>query len=134
LTYALAADGLLPSWLAAVHGKYRTPHVSILLFAGLTLALALSGSFVTMLRISAVARIVPYVLTCLAVPVLRRKFPEERERFRLKGGPVVPVLAVVLCVWLLTQSPAGDLLAAGAALASGFLFYGATRLKLGGRH
>jgi len=131
LTYVLASDGLLPSWLAAVHSKYRTPHVSILLFAGLTLALALSGSFVTMLRISAVARIVPYVLTCLAAPVLRRKYPEERERFRLRGGPVVPVLAVVLCVWLLTQSPAGDLLAAGAALASGFLFYGATRLKLG---
>ncbi len=128
LTYALASDGLLPSWLAAVHSRYRTPHTSILLFAGLTLALALSGSFVTMLRISAVARIVPYALTCLAVPVLRRKYPEERERFRLKGGPVIPVLAVVLCIWLLTQSPAGDLLAAGAALALGFLFYGATLL------
>jgi len=88
----------------------------------------LSGSFVTMLRISAVARIIPYALTCLALPALRRKYPEERERFRLKGGPLIPVLAVILCVWLLSQSPVRDLLAAGAALALGFLFYGATLL------
>ncbi len=129
LTYALAADGLLPSALGVVHAKFRTPHASILLFGGVTLALALSGSFVTMLRISAVARIVPYALTCLAVPVLRRKLPDAPERFRLKGGPAIPLLAVVLCVWLLTQSPAGDLLAAGAALALGFLCYAGTRLS-----
>ena len=99
-----------------------------LFFGGLALVLALSGSFVTMLRISAVARIIPYALTCLAVPVLRRKYPEERERFRLKGGFLIPALAVVLCIWLLTQSPARDLLAAGAALTLGFLLYGATSL------
>lgn len=133
LTFALANDGLLPSRLAAVHGRYRTPHVSILLFAAVTLALALSGSFVTMLKISAVARIIPYALTCLAVPVLRRKYPDIRERFRLSGGPAIPVLAVVLCVWLLTQSPARDLIAGGAALALGFLFYGITLLGIGSR-
>jgi APA family basic amino acid/polyamine antiporter len=128
LTYALAEDGLLPSWLGAVHPRYKTPYLSILLFAALTLTLSLRGSFVGMLKISAVARLIPYVLTCLALPVLRKKHPQDVKRFRLKGGPVIPILAVVLSAWLLTQSPARDLLSAAVALAAGYVFYIATLL------
>ena len=122
LTYALAEDGLLPAALAATHPKYRTPYVSILLYAVLALVLALSGTFVGMVKISVVARVGAYILTCLAVPVLRRKHPGEPERFRLKGGVLIPIIAVALCVWLLKRSDTADLLAAGAALAAGFLF------------
>lgn len=128
LTFALAEDGLLPSCLAAVHSRFRTPHISILLFGVLTLGLALHGSFEGMLKISAVARIIPYALTCLAIPVLRRKYPNDAKRFRLKGGPVIPALAIVLCIWLLSQSPARDLAAAGVALAAGYVLYGGTVL------
>jgi len=128
LTYALAEDGLLPSWLAALHPAHKTPYVSIFLFAVLTLWLALSGSFIGMLKISAVARIIPYGLTCLAIPFLRKKYPQEIRRFRLKGGPVIPVLALLLCFWLLSQSPARDLLAAAVALAAGYALYGGNLL------
>jgi APA family basic amino acid/polyamine antiporter len=128
LTYALAADGLLPSWLAAVHARYRTPYLSIFLFGALTLGLALSGTFEGMLKISAVARIIPYALTCLAIPVLRKKYPDAPERFKLKGGATIPVLAIVLCVWLLTQSPGRDLMAAAVALVVGYVLYGANRM------
>ena len=52
---------------------------------------------------------------------MRRKHPGEPERFRLKGGVLIPIVAVALCVWLLKRSDTADLLAAGAALAAGFL-------------
>lgn len=129
LTYALAEDGLLPSGLRAVHEKYRTPYVSILLYGAATLGLALSGTFVGMVRISAVARILPYALTCLAVPALRQRYPHESERFRLRGGPLIPALAFIVCVWLLWQSPWKDALAAAAALAAGLLFYAVSRRR-----
>lgn len=121
ITFALAEDGLLPGFLRAVNARFRTPHASILLYAVCTLSLALSGTFVGMVRISAVARIVPYALTALAVPVLRRKLPDAPARFRLRGGALIPALSVLLCVWLLLQSPAGDLLAAGTALVAGYV-------------
>jgi amino acid transporter len=127
LTYALAEDRLLPRALGAVHAKYRTPYVSILLYSVLTLALALSGTFAGMVKMSAVARIIPYLLTCLAVPALRRKYPNIQERFRLKGGMTIPALAALLCIWLLVQSQWTDLLATAAALAVGFLLYGISR-------
>ncbi len=128
LTYALAQDGLLPSPLATLHGRYRTPYVSILLFGVLTLGLAVSGTFAGLAQLSAVARIIPYMLTCLALPVLRRKFPSETDRFRLRGGYAIPTVAVALCIWLLAQGKAYDALAAGIALGVGFTLYLATRL------
>ncbi len=127
LTYVLAQDKLLPGVLGAVHPRYRTPHISILLFSALTLVLALSGTFAGMVKMSAVARIIPYLLTCLAVPLLRRKYPNTLERFRLKGGPAIPIIAFSLCVWLLVQSRWQDLLATAVALVAGFLLYGISR-------
>jgi APA family basic amino acid/polyamine antiporter len=121
LTYALASDGLLPSWLASVHPKYRTPYVSIFVYGAPALILALTGTFVGMVKVSVVIRIAAYVLTCLAVPVLRRKYPDEPDRFRLKGGWLIPALAVALCVGLLARSAPSDLAAAAGALALGFL-------------
>ena len=126
LTYALADHGLFPSSLGALHHTHRTPYVSILLFSALAFLLALGGSFVGMLRISAVARIIPYGLTCLAIPFLRKKCVQDRRSFRLRGGPVIPVLAVLLCFWLLSQSPSQDLVSAAIALGAGYALYGGT--------
>jgi amino acid transporter len=84
-----------------------------------------------MVRVSSIARIITYILACLALPVLRRKYPADPERFRVKGGYVVPALAVGLCLWLLCQSQWKDALAAVAALAAGFALYGATALWKG---
>jgi amino acid transporter len=128
LTYALGRDGLLPRGLATVHSRYHTPYVSIVLFAIITLVLALSGTFVGMVRISSVARIITYMLACLAVPVLRRKYREDPDQFRLRGGYAIPAIAIVLCLWLLSQSQRRDALTAAAALAGGFVLYGGTLL------
>lgn len=132
LTYALAEDGLLPAPLRAVNSRFHTPHVSILFYGIITLGLALSGTFVGMVRISAVARIIPYALTCLAVPVLRKKFSADPDCFRLRGGMLIPALAVLVCLWLLWQSPWKDALAAVGALAAGILIYGGNRIWLRG--
>jgi amino acid transporter len=121
LTYALAEDGLLPRALGATHPRYRTPWVSIVLFAVLTLGLALTGTFVGLVKVSVVARVGTYLLAALAVPVLRRKYPDEPMRFRVRGGLLVPVAAAVLCAWLLQRSEWLDLAKAGAALVVGLL-------------
>jgi basic amino acid/polyamine antiporter, APA family len=127
LTFALAEEGLLPGPLAAVHREYRTPWVSIVAYLGIAFGLGATGTFEGMLRISAVARIVPYSLTCLSVPVLRRKSGDPGGGFRLPGGALIPLLAAALCAWLLTQSTGVELLAASAALASGYVLFGIAR-------
>jgi len=102
VTFALAETGDFPSWFAAVHPRFRTPYLSILLFAFLIWMLSLLGNFSWNLTLSAVARLFYYAVGCAALPVLRKKQPDI-GRFRLPGGTVFAVLGVVICLVLITR-------------------------------
>ena len=100
-TFAFAEQGDFPRWFAAIHNKFRTPHVSIVVFAALCWILALGGSFTWNVTLSAVARLFYYAAVCAAVPVLRRKQPDAAW-FRLPAGYLFSVVGVLICVVLLT--------------------------------
>jgi amino acid transporter len=102
ITYALAEGGDFPRPFAATDARFRTPYVSIFVFAALTWALALFGSFAWNLTLSAVARLTYYGVVCAALPVLRRKQPGEAV-FRLPAGLMFAISGVVICAVLLTQ-------------------------------
>ncbi len=102
VTFALAEQGDFPQAFAAIHPRFQTPYVSILLFAALVWAFALSGEFKWNVTLSAAARLLYYAVCCAALPVLRRKQPGN-ARFRLPAGSLFAVLAVLMCVILLTQ-------------------------------
>jgi len=123
ILYALAEGGQLPAVLARVHERLRTPHVAVAVFALLAWAAALLGDFALLAAVSAVARLVFSAATCLAVPVLRRKMPEAERRFRIPGGLLVPLTAVILALWLLSGLGATQAAAGAAALLVGFLLY-----------
>jgi amino acid transporter len=101
-TFALAERGDFPARFAAIHPRFRTPYFSIVVYAVLVWAFALLGSFTWNLTLSAVARLFYYGAVCAAVPVLRVKQPGAAA-FRLRGGPLVPVLVLAVCLALLTR-------------------------------
>ena len=70
--FALAENGDLPPVFARVHPEFRTPYVAIWFTTIVLVALALSGSFVFLAAVSAVARLVIYLSTCVATLWLRR--------------------------------------------------------------
>jgi basic amino acid/polyamine antiporter, APA family len=100
--FALAERGDFPSWFAAIHRRFRTPYFSIVVFALLVWGFALFGNFTWNVTLSAVARLFYYGAVCAAVPALRRKQPGAAT-LRLPGGPVLPVLGVLICAALLTR-------------------------------
>jgi amino acid transporter len=120
LTYAMAEQGEFPRPFGWVHRLYRTPHVSILVFAGLVVALALSGSFIQNLTLSAVSRLATYGLVCLAVPVLRRKKDAPPAAFRLPFGWAFPAVGIAFSLLLATRTTSreGVVLAGVAAAAA----------------
>ena len=125
--YALAASGRLPSSLARIHPRWHTPHVAILVQSTLALPLALSGTFVGLAALSAIARLATYVGTAAAVPVLRRKMPATDRTVRLPGGPAIPVAALALCTLFLASAEPRNWLAGAIALAVGAALYVAHR-------
>ena len=66
LTYAMAAEGDLPPRLAAVHPRFRTPHVSVAVFAVAVWAFAAAGGFLSNLSLSAVSRLLTYGMVSVA--------------------------------------------------------------------
>lgn len=122
--YAFARDGLLPSSLARLHPRFRTPWIAILVHAGVAWGLASVGSFGMLALLSNVTLLVGYLLCCLAAIELRRRDVQAGGRpFHLPGGPLVPILACVVILWLLSHSTAREFVAtAGAVVVAALLF------------
>jgi amino acid transporter len=122
--YAMAERGDLPRQLAWVHPKSGAPIPAIVVMYVLAAVLTVSGSFKELAVLGVMARFMQYIPTCLAVIVLRRRDAEgARPGFRLPGGPVVPLVAVALCCWLIANSQPRQLWMGAAALALGAPLY-----------
>jgi len=118
--FALAEQGDFPKAFAAVHRRFHTPYVSILVFAGMVWGLALIGDFRWNVTLSAVTRLLYYGVGCAALPVLRGKEAKGASAmFHLPGGNLLAVLGVILCGVLVTQVDFGQsmILVATVALA-----------------
>jgi amino acid transporter len=127
IPFAIAEQRQLPSFIAKVHRRFATPHVAILITAGIMLLLTLKSSFVAALTISAIARLVTYGATCISLPVFRRRSDAPPAAFRLRGGTIIAILSLMLAAWLLANSTWQEARAAAIAAAVGLLIYFAYR-------
>lgn len=126
LVFSLAENRQLPPWFAHVHPRYATPDRCIMVMGALALALALSGSFVKLAVASSVARLLGYIICIGSLPAIRRNASEavRQSAYRLKGGYLIPLLGLGICIWLLMQSKAESWIAVAILLSIGMLFYG----------
>jgi len=124
--YALAEHGDLPAIFARVHPEYRTPYVAIWFTAVVLVVLALTGSFVFLAAVSAVARLVVYLSACGATLRLRAADMTDRvapAQFTAPFGPVIPVLAMAITLSILAGATSQQLLSGVAALAAGGVLF-----------
>ena len=98
--FAMADDGLFFRRVAAVHPRYGTPYVAILLASALGVVFVLLRTF-EQLADTFVTAIVPfYALAVAAIFVLRRR-PGYDPPFRAPLYPVVPILFILATLFLL---------------------------------
>lgn len=118
--FALAEQGDLPSPLAWVHPRWRTPAVSIFVTGAVALTLALTGSFATLALASAMSRLLVYAGTAAAVLALRR---HGRAPFTIPGGPIVPVAALLISIALVAGATRPQFVIGGWTLAVGAVLF-----------
>lgn len=118
VTYAMSQRGELPRWLARVHRDFETPAASILFFALIVAALAISGSFVWLAVISTLARMIVYAVTILALP----RAPERPERIAPSHW-LLAAVGVLVCTLVASQADATAWLTLGALSTAGLLLY-----------
>jgi APA family basic amino acid/polyamine antiporter len=103
---AMARDGLLPKYFVAIHAKSQTPRR---LIWSLAIVMAVIAG---MLPINQVASLVnmgtlaAFAVVCAGVVILRYTRPDMPRPFRTPFSPVVPLIGVAMCIYLMLNLPA----------------------------
>ena len=100
ITSSFADHGLLPAWFGKISPRFATPVNSIMAVGGIGLALALSGTFITLAVISTVARLFAYLACIAAVP----RLDFLAGKIRWARGVLLPFIAGTLVLWAASHS------------------------------
>jgi APA family basic amino acid/polyamine antiporter len=100
--FAMARDGLLPRWFAAVDTKHHVP-VRVTWIVGVGSALIAGFTPIAeAAELTNIGILLAFAVVCSAVIVLRYRSPELERGFRVPGMPVIPLLGVASSIWLTT--------------------------------
>lgn len=103
--FAISRDGLLPPFFAKTNAKTKTP-ILIIVLSGVIIA-GIAG-FVPLGQAAELVNIgtlAAFTLVCGGVMVLRWTKPEMIRPFKLPFNPVIPVLGIIFCVYLMLNLP-----------------------------
>ena len=118
-----ARDGLLPPFLAKIHPKYHTPHVSILC---LGIIVSLISGFIPLEllgTLSSVGALFSFMIVCMSMIVLRHKYPDVKRPFKCAAAYFVSGVGILLCLTLLMSTMEKVGIYTAVWVGSGIVFY-----------
>lgn len=117
--YAFGRDGYLPKVIGAVHPRFHTPWVAVLVQLSAVCTLAITASFGSLAVISNVAALLVYLACAIGAWQLRRNGVQEpgTTPFRAPGGVAVQAVAGAAILFLLTSITAQEWLVLGQVAA-----------------
>ncbi len=103
--FSMSKDGLIPKVFSAVNPKTQTPAKSNLLFM---LFVSLFAAFVparVVGEMTSIGTLFAFILVCIGVWVMRVKMPELLRAFKTPLVPIVPILGIGVCLFMMVFLP-----------------------------
>jgi APA family basic amino acid/polyamine antiporter len=103
--FSMSKDGLLPGVFSEVHKKFRTPAKNNLLFM---LFVSLFAAFVparVVGEMTSIGTLFAFILVSIGVVVMRKTMPDAPRAFKTPLVPLVPILGVVTCLFMMVFLP-----------------------------
>lgn len=103
--FSMSKDGLLPKVFSNVHPKFQTPARSNLMFM---LFVSLFAAFVparVVGEMTSIGTLFAFILVCIGVWVMRVKMPDAPRAFKTPLVPIVPILGVATCFFMMAFLP-----------------------------
>jgi APA family basic amino acid/polyamine antiporter len=103
--FAMSRDGLLPAGVSKVHPRFGTPYLTTIITC---IAVSIVAGF-TQIQVvgemTSIGTLFAFVVVCTAVLILRKRRPDAPRAFKVAGGPIVPVLGILSCLYLMLSLP-----------------------------
>ena len=122
--YALGRAGILPHPFAHVHPRFRSPDVAIVVYTVIAFAASLTSTFESLAVMANVAALLLYTVCCAAAwTLMRRDVRTDGAPLNFPGAKLVPPLAIVAIVWILSHATPREFAVTAAVLATGTALY-----------
>jgi basic amino acid/polyamine antiporter, APA family len=132
--FSMSRDGLLPAYFSKVHPKYRTPHHTTF-WTGVGVAVVSAVAHINeIVELTNIGTLFAFILVCIGVLILRYKDPHRPRAFKTPFVPLVPILGIGSCIYLMAGLPWITWVRFGVWLLIGlvvYLFFGFRRSRLG---
>lgn len=103
--YTMSRDGLLPGIFSQVHKRFRTPYKSNLLFLVIISILAMFVPARVAGELTSIGTLFAFIIVCMGILVMRKKMPDAPRAFKTPWVPVVPVLGIGICLFMMVFLP-----------------------------
>ncbi len=104
--FSMSKDGLIPKIFSVVNPKSQTPSKSNLLFM---VFVSLFAAFVparVVGEMTSIGTLFAFILVCIGIWVMRVKMPDLQRSFKTPLVPLVPILGIVVCLFMMVFLPA----------------------------
>jgi APA family basic amino acid/polyamine antiporter len=121
---AMARDGLIPpSFFAAVHPRFRTPHRATILVGVIVATVAAMLPLQVLAELVNIGTLFAFVIVCTAVLIMRYTRPDVRRPFRTPLVPYVPILGIAANLLLMFSLGSHNWLRLAIWMAVGLVIY-----------
>ena len=121
--FSMARDGLLPAVFGKVHHRFHTPYITTILTG--SVAAVVAGLFPIGLlgELVSIGTLMAFVIVCGGVIALRIKRPDLERPFRTPFVPLVPILGIFTCLFMMVFLPADTWIRLIVWMAIGLIIY-----------
>jgi APA family basic amino acid/polyamine antiporter len=121
--FSMSRDGLLPAVFGKVHPKFQTPYVTTIV-TGVVAALVAGFFPIDLLgQLVSIGTLLAFVIVCFGIMVLRYQKPNLPRPFRTPMVPIVPILGILICAYMMYSLPVDTWLRLIVWMAIGLIIY-----------
>jgi APA family basic amino acid/polyamine antiporter len=103
ILFAMSRDGMISSVFHRVNPRTLTPIYNTILVAAAISLLAGLIPIDFLAEMTSIGTLVAFITVSIGVIVLRQRMPDLRRGFKVPFYPVVPILSICGCVWIISS-------------------------------